>query len=347
MAQYVELHKIANLRGAGDARPTALQVIRDEGLTGKLTDKVFLITGVSSGLGIETLRALHTTGAHVFGTVRNIPKGQAVVDKILAEKHAEGGKIDLIEMELDNFSSIRKAAKVILSNTDGKLNAIIGNAGVMATPYGKTADGYETQFGTNHLGHFLLFHLLKDSLLSSATPEYPSRYVSLSSMAHIWSTVHLSDYNYEKTPYSPWNAYGQSKTANIWFANAIERHYSSHHLHATSVHPGGIIEGSGLGVHVSEETKQAMFEDPEILRTFKDVGQGAATQVNAAVGREWKDKGGRYLASLAEMGTREEEAGKEGMYESANEGYAEWAYDEEGEERLWKESFGMVGLEEV
>ncbi|KAI4681718.1 uncharacterized protein J4E84_007313 [Alternaria hordeiaustralica] len=347
MPQYAELHKIANLRGAGDARPTALQIIRDEGLTGKLTDKVFLITGVSSGLGIETLRSLHTTGAHVIGTVRNIPKGQAVVDKILSEKHNGGGKIDLIEMELDRFTSIRKAAKEILTKTGGKLNAIIGNAGVMATPYGKTVDGYETQFGTNHLGHFLLFHLLKDALLSSASPSYPSRYVSLSSMAHIWSTVHLDDYNYEKTPYSPWNAYGQSKTANIWFANAIERHYSSQHLHATSVHPGGIIEGSGLGVHVSEETKQAMFGDPEVLRTFKDVGQGAATQVYAAVGREWRDKGGRYLASLVEMGTREEEAGKEGMYESANEGYAAWAYDEEGEERLWRESFGMVGLEEV
>ncbi|KAH6875034.1 short-chain dehydrogenase [Alternaria rosae] len=344
MAQYAELHKVANLRGAGDARPTALQVIRDEDLTGKLADKVFLITGVSSGLGIETLRSLHTTGAHVIGTVRNIPKGQAVVDKILAEEHDGGGKIELIEMELDSFASIRKAAKEILAKAGGKLNVIIGNAGVMATPYGKTKDGYETQFATNHLGHFLLFHLLKDALLSSATPEYPSRYVSVTSMAHIWSTVHLDDYNYETTPYEPWNAYAQAKTANIWFANSIERHFSSRHLHATSVHPGGIIEGSGLAVHVSDETKQAMFGDPEILRTFKDVGQGAATQVYAAVSKEWANKGGRYLASLEEQGSREEVAKKEDMYESANEGYAPWAYDEESEERLWRESFGMVGL---
>jgi len=347
MAQYAELHKVANLRGPGDDRPTALRIIQDEDLTGKLTDKVYLVTGVSSGLGLETLRALHTTGAHVFGTVRNIPKGQAVVDKILAEKHAGGGKIDLIEMELDSFASIGKAAKEILAKTGGKLNAIIGNAGVMATPYGKTKDGYETQFGTNHLGHFLLFHLLKDALLSSASPEYPSRYVSVTSVAHILSTVHLDDYNYQSTPYEPWNAYGQAKTANIWFANSIERHYASRHLHATSVHPGGILEGSGLAAHVPEEQKQAMFGSPEILRTFKNVGQGAATQVYAAVSREWANKGGRYLASLEEQGSREEVARKEGMYEGANEGYAPWAYDEGSEERLWKESFGMVGLSEV
>ncbi|KAF1935913.1 short-chain dehydrogenase [Clathrospora elynae] len=344
MSRYTQDHKVANLGGPGDARPTALQIIKDEGLTGALTDKVFLITGVSSGLGIETLRALHTTGAHVYGTVRNMSKGQAVVDQIISEKRNGGGRICLIYMELDSFASIRKGAADLLTKSGGMLNAIIGNAGVMATPYGNTKDGYETQFGTNHLGHFLLFHLLRDSLLATATPEYPSRYVSVTSLAHIFSPVHLDDYNYKTTPYEPWNAYGQAKTANIWMANAIERHFSSQHLHASSVHPGGIIIGSNLSVHLSQETKDAMFGDSETMRTFKNVEQGAATQVYAAVSKEWADKGGRYLSSLVEQRSQEERKTEKDMFRNANEGFAAWAYDEAGEERLWRDSLGMVGL---
>lgn len=346
MAQYAEAHKVANLGGPGDARPTALQIIRDEGLVGRLTDKVFLVTGVSSGIGIETLRALHTTGAHVFGTVRDVPKGRAVVAQLLAEQHPGGGQITLLEMQLDSFASIRTAATSFLTKSSSKLNAIIGNAGVMATPHGTTVDGYETQFGTNHLGHFLLFHLLKPALLSSASPDYPSRYISVTSLAHIFSSVHTTDYHFTHTPYSPWSAYGRAKTANIWFANAIERRYAAHHLHAVSVHPGGIVEGSGLNKFVGEKEKEAMFGDPMMQRTFKSTGQGAATQVWAAVGREWKGKGGRYLAGMREMESREVVAREEGMVEAANEGHAEWAFDEGGEERLWVDSLAMVGLAE-
>lgn len=345
MSRYAEAHKVANLNGPGDARPTALQVVQDEGLVGKLSDKVFLITGVSSGIGIETLRALHTTGAHVYGTVRNLPKGQAVVDQILSEKHPGGGKISLIEMSLDSLSSVRSGAASFLQKSIGQLNVLVGNAGVMACPYSKTQDGFETQFGTDHLAHFLLFHLLKDALLSSATPEYPSRYVSVSSIAHILGTLNTDDYNWEKSTYDPWKSYAAAKTANIWFANSIERHFGAQHLHATSVHPGG-IQDTGLDKHLSEETKKAMFSDPGMLRTFKNSGQGAATQVYAAISEEWKQKGGRYLSSLVDPKSREEVAKEEGMYDNANEGYTSWAYDEEKEEKLWRDSFGMVELEQ-
>ncbi|KAH7382357.1 hypothetical protein BKA66DRAFT_418255 [Pyrenochaeta sp. MPI-SDFR-AT-0127] len=344
MSRYAEAHKIANLRGPGDARPTALQIIEDEGLTGKLQDKVFLVTGVSSGIGIDTVRALHTTGAHVYGTVRNVPKGQKVVDQILSEKHEHGGKIELIEMELDSFESVRKGAQDFLSKSQGKLNVLIANAGVMATPYGKTKDGFEIQFGTNHLGHFLLFHLLKNALLSSATPAYPSRYVSVSSMGHAFGTVNFDDYNYDKE-YDPWKAYGQSKTANVWMANSIERHYASQHLHATSLHPGSIPEGSGLGKYMPDEVKTALLGDLETHRTFKSVAQGAATQVYAAVSAEWASKGGRYLSGCVEQKSHEERTKEDGMFHNANEGHAAWAYDEENEERLWRESFGLVGLQ--
>ncbi|KAL6709284.1 hypothetical protein ACN47E_001691 [Coniothyrium glycines] len=350
MSRYAEVHKLANLRGAGDARPTALDIIRDENLTGKLSDKVFLITGVSAGLGIETLRALHTTGAHVYGTVRNLSKGQAVVDSILREGHPTGGKITLIELSLDDLSSVRKGAEAFLSQSNSHLNALIGNAGVMATPYGLTVDGWETQFGTNHVGHFLLFQLLKPALLVSATPSYPSRYVSVTSVGHLFSTVHFDDINYKTRAYDVWTAYGQAKTANIWLANAIERNYGAQHLHATAVHPGVITEGSGLGVHVPPEQANELFGDADTQRTVKSAAQGAAqgaaTQVFAAVGEAWKHKGGKYLADCVEQRSREEIDKEEGMFFYGNSGFEPWAYDEAGEQRLWRESFGMVGLEQ-
>ena len=344
MSRYVEAHKIANLRGAGDARPTALQVIKDEGLIGTLNDKVFLVTGVSSGIGIETLRALHTTGAHVFGTVRSLSKGQKVVDTILSEVHPSGGKITLIEMSLDSLASVRSGAADFLEKSDNKLHLLIANAGIMATPYEKTKDGFESQFGTNHLAHFLLFQLLKPALLASATPSYPSRVVNVTSTGHQFGPPLFGDYNFTSTPYDPWRAYGQSKTANIWLANAIEAHFGAQNLHATSVHPG-LITSSNLGTHLPEEQSK-MFYEPEVQRTAKSVEQGAATQVWAAVGKEWSGKGGRYLSNMAEPVSSEEKAKEEGMSSMANDGYMPWVYDAEGAERLWKESFGLVGLKE-
>ncbi|CAO2653165.1 Nn.00g025760.m01.CDS01 [Neocucurbitaria sp. VM-36] len=166
-----QIHKIPKLCGPGDARPTALLIIEDEGLTDKLSGKVFLVTGVSSGLGIDTLRALYIPGADVYGTIRNFAKDH---------KWESGGKITLIEIELDSFESVRKAANDFLTESHGRLNVLVGNAGVMARPYGLTKDGLEIQFGTDPLGHLLLFHLLLSTLLSSAT-----------------KTVHLDGYNYE------------------------------------------------------------------------------------------------------------------------------------------------------
>ncbi|OCL05058.1 short-chain dehydrogenase [Glonium stellatum] len=335
MSRYAESH--ANPQGADDARPTALQIIEDEGLIGKLGDKVFLVTGVSSGIGIETLKALHATGAHVFGTVRDVEKGQAVVDSILAEKIKSGGKITLIKMELDSLASVRAGAQDFLQQSK-ILNVLVNNAGVMATPQGRTKDGFETQFGTNHLGHFLLFELLKPTLLASATPEFPSRVVSVSSIGHRSDSVRLHDYNFDEPgSYSPWGSYGQAKTANIWFANEIERRYGSRNLHATSLHPGGII--TGLQKYVDPELIKT-WDTPTVRAYMKSPAQGAATSVYAAVSKEWANKGGRYLSDCAEQG----EFGKQDKPQGRDDGYKPWAYDEEGERRLWKDSLKMVGL---
>ncbi|KAF2812370.1 short-chain dehydrogenase [Mytilinidion resinicola] len=348
MSRYAAAHASPN--GAGDARPTAIQILEDENLIGKLPDKVMLVTGISSGIGIETLRAFHATGAHVFGTVRNVAKGQAVVDKILASKIPSGGPITLIEMSLDNLESVRKGAKDILSKTD-KLNIVVNNAGIMACPYGKTVDGFETQFATNHLGHFLLFNLLKDTLLASATPDFPSRVVSVSSIGHRAASVRLDDYNFEKEgSYSPWAGYGQSKTANIWLANYIDRHYGPQNLHATSLHPGGI--NTGLQVH-QQELVNLMKDNPEWVRSVKSSEQGASTSVYAALSEEWKNKGGRFLADCEEQlevgkkptSAQAASAAKGAGHIPNDDGYKSWAYDKDGEERLWKDSLKMVGLE--
>lgn len=224
----------------------------------------------------------------------------------------------------------------------------------MATPEGKTKDGFETQFGkfnsvfpnairfshsisgTNHLAHFLLFQLLKPALLASATPSFPSRVVSLTSFGHRMSAVRFDDYNFTKEDYVPWLAYGQSKTANIYFANHLERLYGSQNLHATSVHPGGIM--TGLQIHVPE--LDAMTSEPGVREYMKNVEQGAATSVYAALSEEWKSKGGKYLSDCQEMGPFK---GDNAMA-TGDDGYAKWAYDPAAEERLWKESLEMVGL---
>lgn len=146
-----------------------------------------------------------STGAKVYITARQKDKGQAIANKITQEF---GREVGLIELSLDSFDSIRKAATEFLGQSQ-QLNILINNAGVMASLEGRTSDGYETQFGTNHLGHFLLFQLLKHVLLSSSKPQFNSRVVSVPSSAHRLNSVHLGNYNFDRDPndtYEPWKA---------------------------------------------------------------------------------------------------------------------------------------------
>lgn len=336
MSRYADAHK--DTKGPGDARPTAIQILEDEGLVGKLTDKVFLVTGVSSGIGIETMRALYATGGHVFGTVRNLEKGKKVVEDI--EGKTRGGKMTLIEMEMDNLASVKKGAEDFLRRSS-QLNILIDNAGVMATPEGKTKDGFETQFGTCHVGHFYLFQLLKDVLLKSSTPDFPSRVVSVSSIGHRTGEVRFDDYNFQHPgSYDPWLAYGNAKTANIYFSNELERRYGSRGLHSTSLHPGGIA--TGLQVHVGGMDGEG-WDTPEVRNYMKSPEQGAATSIYAALSKEWKDKGGKFLSNCVEQPPF---AHHGNWMTIGDDGYETWAYDEEKEGRLWKDSLKMVGLED-
>ncbi|KAJ3007758.1 hypothetical protein HKX48_008954 [Thoreauomyces humboldtii] len=189
----------------------------------------------------------------------------------------------------------------------------------MACPEGKTKDGFETQFGTNHLGHFLLFQLLKPLLLASATPEFASRVVSTK-------------------PYDKWVAFGQARTANIHLANQIERLYAAKNLHALSLHPGGIW--TSLQRHLDPEFMKK-WDTPESRAYLKSTEQGAATTVWAAVGAEWAGKGGKYLEDYSVAVPH----GTEGVNPML--GYAKYAYDPRAETKLWELSNRLVGFTET
>ncbi|CAD6575606.1 MAG: hypothetical protein ASARMPREDX12_007391 [Alectoria sarmentosa] len=326
-SRYAAVHQ--NSKGPGDARPTALDIVKDEKLSGKLADKAILITGCSSGIGIETAKALNTTGARLFLGVRNTTKGQAALSDILKPGHVE-----LLQMDLNSLDSVRSAAEEFKQKSE-TLNLLINNAGVMATPEGQTADGFETQFGTNHLGHFLLFQLLKATLLASSTPPFNSRVVCLSSSGHRGAGVRFdNNYNFEKGDYAPWTAYGQSKTANIYMANEIERRYGSKGLHGLSVMPGGIM--TGLQVHVRDQIAAGL----DAARNYmKSPEQGAATTVYAALSQEWEGKGGRYLEDCQEAEETDDAS-------PLAAGYHPRAYNEEGEKKLWADSLQFVGIKE-
>lgn len=328
MSRYTEAHVKPN--GPGDSRPTALQIIRDEHAEGKLKGEVIIITGTSSGLGIETTRALAATGATLFLTARDVTKAQSALAEIF-----DPSRMEIVEMDQADLSSVRAAAAAILAKTS-KVHLLVNNAGVMAIPDLRlTADGHEMQFGTNHLSHFLFFKLLEPALLACASSNLPSRVVNLSSSGHNMHGLNDSDnYSFQKETYDPLIAYGQSKTGNIYMANEIERRYGSRHLHATSVHPGVIH--TGLARHMGPDA----FKGREYLfPSMKSVEQGAATSVWAAVGKAWAHEGGKYLVDCAVA-----DPSVEGEDKFTVSGYSPFAYDVKEATRLWSDSLKLVGL---
>ncbi|KAI8963601.1 NAD(P)-binding protein [Daldinia sp. FL1419] len=335
LAPYLEQHK--NYQGPGDARPTAVQIIEDQGLVSSpaWAGRVVLVTGCSpGGLGPETAKAIHLTGADVYMTVRDVTKGKQVVEEILAD--GKPGKVDIIEMDLASLKSVKAGAEEFLRKSGNKLNVLINNAGIMACPQGKTKDGFELQFGTNHLGHFYLFHLLKDALLASASPSFNSRVISVSSAAHRYGEIHFDDLNFEKIEYDPLKSYGQSKLANIYFANELDRRYKSQNLRALSLHPGGIL--TPLARYLP--STQNLVDDEGLAKMLKNPAQGAATSVWAAVAKELEGKGGIYLDEVAEAELTPPDA----PYYAG--GYHEKAFNPPAEKKLWDISLKLTGLSE-
>lgn len=332
MSRYASAHM--SPQGPGDARPTALQIVEDEGMTGKLSDKAVIITGGNSGIGLETVRALAATGAVIYVTTRDIARAEASLGEIYNPK-----QIKLINMDQTSLASVREAAHTILSQVN-KISILVNNAGIMEVPdlqYSK--DGYELQFATNHLSHFLLFQLLKPALLAASTPEFQSRVVVVASSGHRTRGINASDnYHYQKGGYDPQFAYAQSKTGNVYLANEIERRYGSQGLHATSVHPG--IIATNIARYWPEGKVEGLLQIPGVIDYVKSPEQGAATTVWAAVGREWEGRGGRYLAECAEA-RKGPESGDLGVSPDL---YVNHTYKPEDEVRLWEDSLRMVGL---
>ena len=308
------------------------QSTTDEVLAGvDLTGKRVLVTGVSAGLGVETARALAAHGAEVVGTARDLAKAE----RALSDAGADN--IELVEIDLADLKSVRAGADQLLADSR-KFDLVIANAGVMATPFEHTADGFERQFGTNHLGHFVLVNriapLIKDG----------GRLVNLASSGHRFSDVDLGDPNFERTPYDPFVAYGRSKTANILFAVEFDRRHKHRGVRATAVHPGGIqteldryMDGDALPNMIATLNADLAKEGKPPFE-FKTIPQGAATSVWAGAVANADEVGGRYCENC-HVTTNITEA----AISAISEGVRPYALDPEHAKALWTKSEEMVG----
>jgi NAD(P)-dependent dehydrogenase (short-subunit alcohol dehydrogenase family) len=305
------------------AESTADEVLEGVDLSGKRV----LVTGVSAGLGVETSRSLVAHGATVVGTARDLTKARRALTA------AGDPHVDLVEMDLASLSSVRKAASDLLAQAK-PFDVIIANAGVMACPQGKTRDGFETQFGTNHLGHFVFVNRLIPLLKPGA------RIATLSSAGHQISDVNIEDPNFEHTPYQPFIAYGRSKTANILYAVALDSRLKGRGVRATSLHPGGIQ--TELGRHLTPELMEQIRarmslgsgNKPQALR-FKTVPQGSATSVWSSFVASAEAVGGHYCEDCHVCEVNDDTTSRVGVRSYAlNLGHAN---------DLWRKSEEMVG----
>jgi NAD(P)-dependent dehydrogenase (short-subunit alcohol dehydrogenase family) len=311
----------------------------DEVLEGiNLQGKRILVTGVSAGLGVETARALAAHGAEVTGAARDLGKAEAATAEVRRAAAANGGSFELVALDLADLNSVRACADELMTRGE-PFDIVIANAGVMATPFGHTADGFETQFGTNHLGHFVLVNRIASLIRAGG------RLINLASSSHRFSNVDLSDPNFEGTTYDPWVAYGRSKTANILFAVAFDRRHRERGVRAAAVHPGGIQ--TELGRHLDAGALQALVDriNTQLAAEgngpfeWKTIPQGAATTVWAGAVAAANEVGGRYCENchVAKV------VGDDVPITPISEGVRGYALDPNNAEALWKKSEELVG----
>jgi NAD(P)-dependent dehydrogenase (short-subunit alcohol dehydrogenase family) len=302
---------------------TAAQVAEGIDLAGRTA----LVTGGSGGLGAESARVLASRGARVLIAARDVAKAESVAAGI--RESTGNDAVEVGQLELGSLPSIRAFAAATLAQHRA-IHLLLNNAGVMACPLGRTEQGFELQFGTNHLGHFLLTGLLAPALRAGA----PSRVVCVSSAGHRLAPVDLADPNYEKRDYEKWTAYGQAKTANIWHALELDRRMQSDGVRGFAAHPGTIV--TELGRHLREEDRAAMLSRaPGGGFKWKKVEQGAATQIWACTAPELAGRGGLYLEDCHVAGPTTEQ--------TPTGGYSPWALDADGAARLWPLSEKLVG----
>jgi NAD(P)-dependent dehydrogenase (short-subunit alcohol dehydrogenase family) len=302
---------------------TTDQVLEGVDLSGKRV----LVTGVSAGLGVETTRALVAHGATVVGTARDLAKARQALTQAMPQS---ASTVDLVEADLASLKSVRDAASDLLARAK-PFDAIIANAGVMACPQGKTQDGFETQFGTNHLGHFVFVNRLVPMVKTGG------RIVSLSSAGHQISDVDLDDPNFERTTYQPFTAYGRSKTANILYAVALDSRLKGRGIRATALHPGGIQ--TELGRHLTPELIDQMrarfAKTGQAEYRFKNVPQGAATSVWAGFVAPAEAVGGHYCEDCHVCAVNDDTTSRAGV--------RSYAVNLAHANDLWRKSEEMVG----
>ncbi len=287
-----------------------------------LTGTIAVVTGASAGIGVETVRALAAAGARVVLAARNAERTEAAADSV--RERVPGAAVEVGLLDLTSLDSVRAFAEWYLAQHD-VLQLLVNNAGVMYTPFERTAEGFEMQFGTNHLGHFLLTCLLVPALIAGA----PSRVVNLSSGGHLGSDIVWDDPNFERREYDKFAAYGQSKTANILFSVELDRRLGDRGVHAYAVHPGMI--STELGRYMTSDDVTALMERARRgpsggMPPRKSIPQGAATTVWAATAPGLESEGGTYLADC-----------------QVTDQHAPWARDPASAARLWELSEKLVG----
>jgi NAD(P)-dependent dehydrogenase (short-subunit alcohol dehydrogenase family) len=303
-----------------------------------LQGKRILVTGVSAGLGVETARALAAHGAHVVGAARDVTKAEAATAQVRRDAAAKGGSFELVTLDLGSLKSVRACAAQLIAKGE-PFDLVIANAGVMATPFGHTADGFETQFGTNHLGHFVLINRIAPLMRAG------SRLINLASSGHRFANVDLQDPNFEHTPYEPFVGYGRSKTANILFAVAFDQRHRGRGVRAAAVHPGGIQ--TELGRHMGHEQLEAIVDQINKQEAaqgkgpfqWKTIPQGVATSVWAGVVAPADEIGGRYCENCHVGNIVADNV----TISAVSEGVRGYALDPATAQALWQKSEEMVG----
>ncbi|HVK79672.1 MAG TPA: oxidoreductase [Verrucomicrobiae bacterium] len=289
-----------------------------------LTGKVAIVTGGYSGLGLETTKALAGAGAIVIVPARSAEKAQQALVNI--------ANVEQAALDLADPASIDAFAGGFLSRTK-KLDILINNAAIMASPLMRDARGYEAQFATNHLGHFQLTARLWPALKAAEN----ARVVSLSSIGHRISPVNLEDPNFERSDYNKWVSYGRAKTANALFAIGLDRRGAAHGVRAFAVHPGGIM--TDLQRYMPDEEKRAMGwidEHGNINERFKTPSQGAATSVWCATNAQLDGQGGVYCEDC-------DIAVAVAPDDQSFSGVRPWAIDPAAADQLWTLSERMTG----
>jgi NAD(P)-dependent dehydrogenase (short-subunit alcohol dehydrogenase family) len=309
------------------ASSTADEVLRGIDLGGVRA----IVTGGSSGIGIETARALAAAGADVTLAVRNTDAGNAVAEEIARSTKAIRPRV--VRLDLANRQTITD----FIDAWSGPLHLLINNAGLVTSGLERTAEGWELQFATNHLGHFKLAVGLHDALARGAAERDGARIVSLSSTAHMRAGVDFDDLQFERRAYDPQIAYAQSKTANSLFTVEATRRWASDGIVANAVNPGGIA--TGLQRNFSVKQRESLDAAAAAgLFEYKTIEKGAATSLVAAAAPEFARTGGHYLDDSREAYPVSNDAD----LAQHPHGVKEWARDPATAERLWTVSTDLV-----